>query len=76
VVGVAWTGNEQNFEEFVGRHGLTFTNISDAPGAVYDRFEIPYQPAFALVDADGNVETLIGSADDAVLDMLIGNMVS
>jgi peroxiredoxin len=76
VVGVAWTGSEQNFEEFVGRHGITFPNISDAPGAVYDRFGVPYQPAFALVDADGNVETLIGSADDAVLDMLIGNMVS
>jgi peroxiredoxin len=76
VIGVAWTGSEQNFEEFIDRHGLSFPNISDGPGAIYDRFGVPYQPAFALVDADGNVETLIGAADDDVLDMLINNLVS
>jgi hypothetical protein len=71
VVGVAWTGSEGDFEDFVGRHGLTFPSLSDAPGAIFDRFEIPYQPAFAIVRPDGQVETLLGSAGDDIIDMIV-----
>lgn len=71
MVGVAWTGSEGDFEDFVGRHGLTFPSLSDAPGEIFGRFEIPYQPAFAMVRPDGRVETLLGSADDTVIDMIV-----
>lgn len=75
MVGVAWTGSERDFEEFVDRHDLTFPNLSDAAGEIFLRFDIPYQPAFAMVTPDGDVETLFGSADDAVIDMIVGEAV-
>lgn len=68
---MAWTGSETDFEDFVARHGLTFPNLSDADGDVFFRFGIPYQPAFAIVAPDGQIETLLGSADAAVIDMII-----
>ena len=71
MVGVAWTGSESDFEDFVGRHGLTFPSLSDAPGVIFDRFDIAFQPAFALVRPDGQVETLLGSAGDDIIDMII-----
>jgi peroxiredoxin len=76
VVGVAWTGSESDFEDFVSRHGLTFPSLNDEAGAVYERFQIPYQPAFAVVRPDGQVETLLGSAGDDVIDMIIRDAVS
>lgn len=75
MIGVAWTGSEADFEDFVDRHRLTFPSISDAPGTVFDRFGIPYQPAFALVHTDGRIDSLLGSADADVIDMIIGQAI-
>jgi peroxiredoxin len=72
-VGVAWLGSDTEFRGFIDNHGLTFTQLSDDAGNVYERFEIPYQPAVVVVRPDGEVETLYGAADEAVLDQLIGD---
>jgi peroxiredoxin len=72
-VGVAWTGSDDEFQTFIDRHGLTFTQLSDDAGAVYDRFEIPLQPAVVVVRPDGQVETLFGAVDEALLDQLVGD---
>jgi len=40
---------------------------------VFSRFEVATQPAFAIVTADGEVQTLFGSADGALLDSLISD---
>ena len=45
--------------------------MSDAAGDVFFRFGIPYQPAFAIVTPDGDVETILGAADGAVIDMIV-----
>jgi peroxiredoxin len=68
VVGVAWQGSETEFQEFIDEHGLTFPQLSDDDAAVYDRFDIPVQPALVVVDAAGDVRTVHGSVDDALLD--------
>ena len=60
-VGVAWTGNDESFQGFVDKHGLTFPTISDDAAVVFDRFAVPYQPAMAFVGADGSVEVEIGA---------------
>jgi peroxiredoxin len=73
VIGVAWTGSESDFQGFVDRHGLTFPQLSDDAGDVYDRFGIPYQPAFAAIGVDGSTEILLGPADEAILEMLVEN---
>lgn len=38
---------------------------------MFARFEVATQPAFAIVHPDGEVQTLFGAADDALLDSLI-----
>ena len=70
-VGVAWTGSEGEFQEFIDRHGLTFPQISDDQADVFTRFGVAAQPALAIVHPDGAVETLLGAADDELLDSLI-----
>lgn len=75
-IGVAWSGGEAEFQEFVDRHGLTFPQISDEPGEVFARFDLVYQPAAVIVAPDGSVETLIGEADgeaiSAAVDAALG----
>lgn len=54
-------------QEFVDRHGLTFPNLRDDDGSVFVRFGVFGQPAWAFVDADGNVEPVFGALSDADL---------
>jgi peroxiredoxin len=70
---VAWTGSDAEFQTFIDRHGLTFTQLSDDAGAIYDRFAIPVQPAVVVVRPDGHVETLFGAVDAAELDRLVND---
>ena len=58
---------------FVDRHGLTFAQISDDTGAVYDRFSIPLQPAVVVVEPGGTVETLFGAVDESRLDQIVSD---
>ena len=41
---------------------------------MYERFDVPAQPAFVLVDAEGQVETLLGAVDEETLDGLLTNL--
>ena len=38
---------------------------------MFSRFGVASQPAFAIVHPDGTVETLLGAADEELLDSLI-----
>ena len=70
---MAWTGSDAEFQTFIDRHGLTFTQLSDDAGAIYDRFAIPVQPAVVVVRPEGHVETLFGAVDGAELDQLVND---
>jgi peroxiredoxin len=70
---VAWSGSDAEFQAFIDRHGLTFTQLGDDDGAVYDRFAIPIQPAVVVVHPDGHVETLFGAVDEPLIDQLVGD---
>jgi peroxiredoxin len=70
-VGVAWTGSDDAFQGFIDKHGLTFPQISDDPGDVYDRFGVAYQPALVIVDTDGSTEVVAGAVDEALLEQII-----
>jgi hypothetical protein len=63
-VGVAWYGDDESFQGFIDEHGLTFPQISDDAAVVFDRFDVPYQPAMAFVAADGSVELELGAVDE------------
>jgi peroxiredoxin len=56
------------FEGFIDEHGLTFPTISDGEAAIYERFEIPVQPALVVIDGSGEVDTINGSVDETLLD--------
>ncbi len=68
---MAWSGSEEQFEEFIDRYGLSFPQISDDGAEVFTRFGVASQPAFAVIRPDGEVQTLLGSADESFLDSLI-----
>lgn len=69
--GVAWAGDEAAFQSFVDRHGLTFPQLADTTGDLFDHFDIPVQPAFVVIDRDGDATTLLGSLDEAELDSVL-----
>lgn len=74
-VGVAWVGDDESFQGFVDKHGLTFPQVSDDPGEVYARFGIPQQPALVIIEADGGVQQLFGAVDEGLLDDLLADAV-
>jgi peroxiredoxin len=70
-VGVAWTGSDGAFQDFIDEHGLTFPQISDDPGDVFDRFGVAYQPALVIVNTDGSTELVAGAVGDELLSQII-----
>jgi peroxiredoxin len=70
-IGVAWTGDEASFQGFIDKHSLTFPTISDDPGDVFLRFEVPAQPALVIVAADGTTQTFYGAVDESQLDSVL-----
>lgn len=70
-VGVAWTGNEAAYQTFIDEHGLTFPQISDDRGDVFNRFGVSYQPALVIVNTDGSTELVAGAVDAELLDQII-----
>lgn len=70
-VGVAWFGDDDAFQGFIDKHGLTFPNISDDPGTVFQRFGVPAQPALVVVGLDGDVQQVFGAVDESLLDSIL-----
>jgi len=52
-VGVAARSDVSAMQAFVSRYNLNFTNINDADGAIWAKFNVPWQPAYVLLRADG-----------------------
>jgi peroxiredoxin len=61
---------------FIDEHGVTFPQISDDPGEIYARFEVPAQPALAIIERDGEVSTLFGAVDEETLDEVLSDTTS
>ncbi len=74
MLGVGWYGTQNAYVDFVERHSLTFPNIDDSDGNWYQRFSVPYQPAWVFIEQSGTSTSLLGvhDADDlrARLDKL------
>lgn len=71
-VGVAWYGDDDSFNGFITKHGLTFPQVSDDPGEVFARFGVPSQPALVVVRPDGAVEQYLGAVEPDQLTELFG----
>lgn len=68
---MAWTGDDDSFQGFIDKHGLTFPQISDDAANVYDRFGVSYQPAMVIVNTDGSTELITGAVDEELLAQII-----
>jgi peroxiredoxin len=71
MVGVAWSGSNSDYESFMRRHSLTFTNLDDTDGNVFQKYEIPFQPAWVFVSKDGTTTTKLGAISDAELENVL-----
>lgn len=53
-VGVAARSDVSAMQAFVSKYGLNFTNLNDADGSIWARFNVPWQPAYVFVRPDGS----------------------
>jgi len=53
-VGVAAHSDVGAMQNFVSKYGLNFTNLNDADGAIWARYNVPWQPAWVFYRADGS----------------------
>ena len=74
VVGVAWSGSDDDYAAFIERHKLSFVNLDDTSGVMYRKYEIPYQPAWVFVGSDGSVTTRKGSLSQSDLEAALAKL--
>ena len=70
-MGVAWNGSADAFASFVAEHGLTFPQIDDDAGYVYDYYDVASQPAIVVVGPNGSVRTRLGAVTPEDIDALV-----
>ena len=53
-VGVAARSDVGAMQSFVDKYHLGFTNLNDADGSIWARFNVPWQPAYVFYRPDGS----------------------
>ncbi|MCV7109157.1 protein disulfide oxidoreductase [Mycolicibacterium chitae] len=64
-VGVAARSEPAAMQEFASKYNLNFTNLDDADGAIWARFDVPWQPAYLFVKPDGT-STFVNNPTSAI----------
>jgi hypothetical protein len=62
--------------DFISRHGLTFPSLRDNAGDVFARYDVPFQPAWVFIAANGDVTRVQGSLDAESLESLIDDVLA
>ena len=52
-VGVAARSDNAAMSGFVSKYNLNFTNLNDADGSIWARYNVPWQPAYVFYRSDG-----------------------
>ncbi|MGB6209498.1 redoxin domain-containing protein [Mycobacterium sp.] len=52
-VGVAAHSEASAMQNFVSKYHLNFTNLNDADGSIWARYNVPWQPAWVFYNSDG-----------------------
>ncbi|OMC20838.1 hypothetical protein A5747_02755 [Mycobacterium sp. IS-836] len=53
-VGIAAHSDVGAMQNFVSKYNLNFPNLNDADGAIWARYNVPWQPAYVFYRADGS----------------------
>ena len=65
-------GAEQNF---VAKYNLGFTNLNDADGSIWARYNVPWQPAYVFYRADGS-STFVNNPTSAMTQQELASRVA
>ncbi len=52
-VGIAARADLPALQGFVSKYNLNFTNVNDADGSIWAKFNVPWQPAYVFLRPDG-----------------------
>jgi thiol-disulfide isomerase/thioredoxin len=74
-VGIAARADVGTMEGFVGKYHLGFTNLNDADGSLWARFNVPWQPAYLFVKADGT-STFVNNPTSAMSEQELSSRVA
>jgi thiol-disulfide isomerase/thioredoxin len=72
IAGHSDVGAEQNF---VSKYNLNFTNLNDADGSLWARYNVPWQPAYVFYRADGS-STFVNNPTSAMSQQELSGRVS
>lgn len=76
-VGVAGLGETADMRDFVEEYDVdSFAHLADLDGALWQRFGVVQQPAYAFVDATGTVEVVRGELGDEGLAQHLDTLTS
>ena len=53
-VGIAAHSDVGAMQNFVSKYNLNFTNLNDADGSIWARYNVPWQPAYVFYRSDGS----------------------
>jgi thiol-disulfide isomerase/thioredoxin len=66
-VGVAAQDSLPAMQEFVSKYPVRFTHLADTNAAIWARFGVSHQPAYAFISPDGGIDVYRGSLSEAEL---------
>jgi thiol-disulfide isomerase/thioredoxin len=74
-VGIAARSDVGAMQNFVSKYNLNFTNLNDADGSIWARFNVPWQPAYVFYRADGS-STFVNNPTSAMSQQELGGRVA
>ena len=74
-VGVAARSDVAAMQGFVSKYNLNFTNLNDADGAIWARYNVPWQPAYVFYRADGT-STFVNNPTSAMSEQELAGRVA
>ncbi|MCW2686010.1 MAG: hypothetical protein JWR37_900 [Mycobacterium sp.] len=73
-VGVAARSDVAAMQNFVSKYNLNFTNLNDADGSIWARFNVPWQPAYVFLRPDGTSD-FVNNPTSAMSEQELSNRV-
>ncbi|BBX02448.1 hypothetical protein BST36_10065 [Mycolicibacterium moriokaense] len=74
-VGVAARSSVADMQSFVSKYNLNFTNLNDADGAIWARYNVPWQPAYVFYRSDGS-STFVNNPTSAMSQQELSDRVT
>jgi thiol-disulfide isomerase/thioredoxin len=74
-VGIAARADVGQMQDFVAKYNLNFTNLNDADGSIWARYNVPWQPAYVFYRADGT-STFVNNPTAAMPQQELSNRVA